>query len=308
MKLWQHPFSYPPEAGSGGDPPPEPVPGAEPRGADDDLDHDTASLAVDDGKGNKMVPLSALMDAKKSVRALSKKVKDLEPVAQRVTEIDGRLQKAQPIIDAVLANPKLRAEALKIAQGTAPSRATTDQPTADEDPDAVAYAEDMGWYLQDGTTPDAARGRRVLARLDQRHGRQTDERIRPFATLTVEQKKEQNLARVKGQVDEDGTPLVTEESVNEVAAMLPAHLLADPNVSQLLLTTAIGLDRQKKRTPKPVPEPMYLERPAGRGPRESVISADERAMLKRVGLSEDEYKKSNERLEQTAPGKAVRLG
>ncbi len=280
----------------------------DPKPDDQEVDTEATSLAVEMG-GNKMVPLSALIAAKRDGKAAHKRVKELEPLAARAGEVDERLNRAQPVIDAILSSPKLRAEALRIAQGTRTSDGRTEQPTEDEDPDATAYAEDAGFYLADGQTPDVARARRVLTRLDQRHGRQTDERIRPLAGVTLTAKAEENLRRAAAETDDDGAPLATIESIRDVAGQLPAHLLADPKVVELVINSAIGIDRRKGRTPKAPEEPLYLERQSGGGRRGPAISAEERASLERLGISEKDYLASSKRLEEgVANRKGIALG
>jgi hypothetical protein len=154
------------------------------------------------------------------------------------------------VIQAVMTNPKLRAEALRMAGGTHTSAATTEQPLPDDDPDASAIAEELNMYLADGVTPDVARGRRVLDTAGCTHGRVADERIRPLAGVTLDARAQANLSKAMAETDEDGTPMATEESIREVAAQLPAQLLADPKVVDLVLNSAIGIDRRKRRTPK----------------------------------------------------------
>lgn len=266
-----------------------------------------ASLAVDDGKGGKMVPLSALIGSKKTQRELQKRIKELEPIAGKATEVAGQLASAQPIIDAVMRSPKLMAEAVRISQGT---RATTESVEQPDDADLVAFAEDSGWYLADNVTPDAARAGRVLARLDARHGKQTDDRIRPLAGITLNQKAQANMHEALSAVDDDGTPLATRESIAEVAKQLPPQLLADPAVVDLVLNSAIGLDKRKKRTPKPQDEPLYLERQGGGGSRrEAPLSSMERAHLAASGITEKDYRASAARLEQGAAArKGIELG
>jgi hypothetical protein len=284
------------------------VDGIPPPTEDAEVETDAASLAVEMG-GNKMVPLSALIAAKKAGRAAEKRVKELEPEAARAAEINDRLGKAQPIIDAILTSPKLRAEALRIAQGTRTSDERTDQPDANEDPDAASYAEDAGFYLADGQTPDVARARRVLTRLDQRHGRQTDERIRPLAGVTLGNKADQNLRAIAAMTDDNGTPYATIESIREQAGKLPAHLLADPAVVDMVLNSAIGLDRRNGRTPKAPEEPLYLERQGGGGRREAAIDSSTKAQLARLGISEKDYAASSKRLEEGAANRrGITLG
>jgi hypothetical protein len=123
---------------------------------------------------------SALITAKKGERAAKKRNAELEP-SPRASEIDERLNSAQPIINAILSNPKLRAEALRIASGTQHQpQVTTEQPTSDEDPDAAAFAEDAGFFLGDNVTPDVARARRVLD-IARQAARPADRRAHPPA-------------------------------------------------------------------------------------------------------------------------------
>jgi hypothetical protein len=280
--------------------------------ADDDLDTETASLATDDGKGNKMVPLSALMDAKRGLKAANAKLKEVEPIAAKTKEVEEKLAKAQPIIDAVVNNPKLKAEAIRIATGqTRTSAATTDQPDEDEDPDAAEIAELNGYFLADGVTPDIARGRRVLNILDRRHGKQTDERIAPIAGVLVGSRAEQNLNAALAQTNDDGVPLATRESIEETVKMLggpKSPLLANPGVVDLIINNAIGLDSRKGRTPKPPDAPLFLERQGGgRGGRDEVLSTDDRRRMTRLGLSDKDMKAAVESLSKMNSSGSVRL-
>ncbi len=276
---------------------------------DDDATEVDASEIVTDDKGNKTVSLSTMLRYKKEAKALSKQVKDMKPIADRAMGIEARLGQAQPIIDAIVTNPKLRAEALRLAQGTRATPESTEQLTADEDPDGAGIAEDLGFYLADGQTPDIARARRVLSRLDTRHGRQTDDRIRPLAGLTLTEKANANLREAAAMTDDDGTPLATAESIREVANQLPPHLLANPQVLDLVINSAIGIDHRKKRTPKPTEEPVFLERQGGGGRREPMISPEEKKQLERLGLTEKDYAASSKRLEQgVASRRGVVLG
>jgi hypothetical protein len=278
-----------------------------------DVETEVAGLAVDDGKGNKMVPLSALIGAKKEVKSLGKRVKELEPIAGRVTDVEGKLANVQPLLDALVTSPSLRAEAIRLANGGQPTP-KRDAADPDEDPDAAEVATDLGLFLTDQVTPDVARARKILNRLDQRHGRQTDTKIGPIAGLVAGSRAEQNVSHAMRLTDTDGTPLATRESIEETVKMLggsQSAILANPQVVDLVINNAIGLDRRKGRTPKPVDEPLYLERPgSGRSPRtESVLSAEEKSFLERSGITEKDYRESSQRLEAAASSrKAITLG
>lgn len=265
---------------------------------DPDIAAEVETLTQTPGEQQNARVKAALIAAKKGEKAARKRNAELEPLAARMAETDERLNTVQPIINAILSNPKLRAEALRIANGTSTSHTTTDQPTAEEDPDAAEFAEMQGYYLADQSTPDLARSRRVLTMLDKRNGRQTEAALRPLAGVTLGQKADSNIRAAMAEVDDDGTPLATAESIREVAAQLPPQLLADPKVVDLVLNSAIGIDRRKKRTPKAPDEPMYLAPAGGRRSAAPSISADERKVLDRLGLTEKDYTESSKKLQE----------
>lgn len=273
----------------------------------DDTDEavELASLAVDDGKGGKVVPLSALIGSKKELKTLRARNRELEPIAARATEIDGKLAQAQPIIDAILTNPELRAQALRAVDGTATSRGTTEQPTNDEQ--ASSFAETMGLYLADGHTPDVARGRRALNTVSAMNRTQTEEIVRPYATVTLDEKGSANMRAAFAKTDDDGVPWASRESIEEVAKQLPSNLKADPNVVNLILRAAVGLDKEHGRRPKAPDEPLYMAPAGGRRTRDAVVDADMKDVLARVGLTEDEFKATSKKIDN-AGGKSVVLG
>lgn len=279
-------------------------------GSDDADDLMTAlevGAQVDPKSGQKMVtvPLGTLVGLRKGSRESAKRIKELEPLAARAKEVDERLAQASPIIDAVLSNPKLRAEAIRTAQGTRTSSESTVQP---DDADAVAMAEDLGFYLADGVTPDAARGARVLARVAGKAQAASQDAVRPFAGLALNQQADAHLRQALSMTDNDGTPIATPESIREFwDSMKDAkHLLANPQVVQLIVQQAAGRDRIMGRTPKAQDEPLYMAsqngRRAGGG---AVVSAEERAFMKRNGISEKDYLRSTQNL---ATGVAGRRG
>ncbi len=266
---------------------------------------EASTLAVDMG-GNKMVPLSALIAAKKEGKGFRDKVKELEPIAARVSDIDAKLENAKPYIDAMVNNPKLRAEAIRAASGTRTTAETTEQP--EDDVEAAAFAENVfNFYLNDGVTPDVARARRAMDLMDRRNNRQTDARLQPLASVTLGDKADQNVRYVMAQTNEHtGAPLASRESIMEAANMISnggrnKELLANPQVADMLITQAIGIDVRKNRTPKLAEEPVYLETAGGgRGQRADVIDSDLRASFARLGIDEKQGSEAVKRLEQGA--------
>ena len=82
------------------------IPAADGDDTDDLLQALETGAQVDPKSGQKMVtvPLGTLVGLRKSNREGAKRIKELEPQAARVKEVDERLAQASPIIDAVLNN------------------------------------------------------------------------------------------------------------------------------------------------------------------------------------------------------------
>jgi len=280
----------------------QPDPNAAP---DDDAEvAEVASLVVDDGKGNKMVPLSALVGAKKSARDLNKRNKELEASAAESAQLKDRLDKAQPFIDALVTDPKLRAAAIRVVQGTHASPGSTEQP---DDSDATAVAEGFGFYLSDGATLDVARAKRVMTRIDARTRRQTDAALRPLAGIVAGSQAERNVHHAMTLTDDNGRPYATQESIREISSKLDPALLANPDVMDIVLNSAIGLDVRKGRTVAVPDEPLWQATAGGRRPTQPTISQETKASLDKLGLTEKEYAASSKRLESSG-GRAIVLG
>lgn len=254
----------------------------------------------------------ALIQAKKELRESKRRNAELEPQLAEAAATRERLDRAQPIIEAVLTNPKLRAEALRVAQGTRASDDRTVQPDADDDPDAAQIAEDMGFYLADGTTPDVARGKRLLSRLDARHGKQTDDRIRPVAGMLVGSQAERNVQYAMSLTKDDGAPMASRESIDETIKLMggpQSPLLANPNVVDMIINNAIGLDVRKGRTPKVPDEPLYLDRQTGTRRSAPTVDAELKKVGERYGLTEKDLAAAGKNLEQSvASRKSIVLG
>lgn len=263
----------------------------------------TKEESAPEGKQSKLV--SAVIAKEKAIRALNKRVKELEPAAARAADVEGRLNAAQPMIDALVNSPKWRAEALRISkgEGTRQSSEASDQP--EDDKEATEHAEDYGMYLSDNVTPDTARARRALNRIAGITGRQTDERMRPLAGGFLGQRADDNLRQALAMTDDDGVPLASEQSIRDTWKMLPANLLANPDVVELAINNAIGLDRRNRRTPKAPVEPLYVEGQTNRRSAGPTITAEEKARAERLGLTEKDLQEASRQL---STGKAITFG
>lgn len=273
----------------------KPADGDEP----DPEDAEISALAVDDGKGGKMVPLSALLGAKREARTAGKRVKELEPVAASATELNKRLADAEPYLNTMMTDARIRAEVIARAEGRpVPKADAVDQEALDE-------AIDQGWYQADQVTPDVAKARRVLDRHAGIAKRATDEAMRPLGAMTVNAQAERHYAQVLGMRDDNDVPYASEESIREVAQMLGPELMANPKVVNTVITQAIGVDRMKGRTPKAPDEPLFLASNA-RGPRQPLVSDDERRIGKRVGLDDKELEHVTNELARSG-GRGMRM-
>jgi hypothetical protein len=281
---------------------------SEPDPDDEAIVAEVKQLAADPPTAKDKVE-AALIATKRELRAANRRMKELEPVAADHATLKKQLDAVQPIINAVVTDPKLRAEAFRIAQGK-PTSERVDQPTEQDDPEAAEIATELGFVLADGSTPDLVKARRLLGVMDKRNARNTDERIKPFAGLALNQRAEANLRAAAAMTDDDGVPLATEQSIKEVASKLPAHLLSSPDVVDLVLNSAIGLDRRNKRTPKAPDEPLYLDRAgSGGGRRESAVDPELAAMFERQGIDPKRGAAAVKRLEDGAVGrKGIALG
>ncbi len=252
-------------------------------------------VVTEDDKGEKRVSLSALKAERKQRQELQARIRELEPVAARSADLEQKLAQVTPHVDAILQNPRLKAEFLRMAggEGTRTSADGTAQPMDDQE--AREHAEDNGLYLADGITPDAARARRALDRMDARAQRIVQRAVQPLASNALGNAANVNLREIIAATDDDGVPLASEQSIREYASQIPAETLAHPSVKNLILDAAIGLDRRHKRTPKAPDEPLFLSSSGGRRSSTPAISGELREMAKRVGLTDDALKKSAER-------------
>lgn len=245
-------------------------------------------------KGDKVVPLSALIDAKKALKEANKALKTLEPQIQQFNQYKGQIEAAAPFLQQLQTmTPEQQAKAIAVAKGdTAQTRSTEPQPQDDE---AREMAEDLGLIDAHGNL-DVARGRRMLDRLDKRAATKVDATVRqhvqPLQDYTAQSAASVAYQRAIAAADPNtGIPFASKESIDEAFAALPPHLAANPNVQGTIIGSAMYLDRLKGRTPKaPVQAYHYADPelslpPAGRRGPVGLSEAD-RALAAKTGLDE----------------------
>lgn len=266
-------------------------PNVAPEPEEDTDDAVLAATATTDGTGRKMIamPLDTVIGLRKGAKEARGRAKELESTAAESAAIRKQLDEAAPYINAILTNAQLRAQALAIASGRpAPSVG----PTVDQD--AIEHAQDMGWYQPDGFTPDSERARRVLNRYDSRSKRTTEDAIRPYAGMTMQAKAQANLGQAFALTDDNDTPLASQESIREVANKIGVELMGsdNPEMLNMVIDQAIGLDRRKGRTPKAREEPLFMDRSGRARNQAPAIDPEQKRRNERLGISDADWTKA----------------
>lgn len=274
------------------------VPQPEPE--DDDAIVETVSVG-----GNKMAPVSEVIKYRKQAKETARRLAELEPQIQESARLREQLQQIQPALEVLQRLTPQQREAL--ATGKMPSPVGTPQQA--DDAEARQWAEMNGFIAADGSL-DIARARQNLDWLDRRHEQQTEQRLAPLRQTTAQQTAQAIMHQAFGFRDAAGNLMASQESIREAYAMLPPELAANPNVAITAVGTAMVIDRMKGRTPKapemamPYGDPLYSEPAAGR--RGPVVTAEDRALAKRVGLTDQDLTGAVNAL-TTSRGRGVRM-
>lgn len=247
-----------------------------------ETDDDDAIVAVEkNAKGESVAPVADLIRYRKESKASKREVESMRSELEQLRGVKDTLAQYQPILQRIQQDPSILTRANAPAQREA------------EDVEARELAEDLGFITADGGL-DVSRARRVIDRMDQRNGKLVDQRMAPLAQTTASQTAEGHKHRAKATRMKDGSPVASDESIEQVFAMLPAELSANPQVAALLPIMAAGLDKMTGRTPKaPVAryyDDPYFTEPAGRGGRPaSVLNDDDKRFAKGLGLDEKKF-------------------
>jgi hypothetical protein len=177
-------------------------------------------------------------------------------------QVEQQIAEIQPYVQAIRDNPELIDQ---INRGTRPSRST---PQPEDDQEARDTAEDLGLYTADNRL-DIARARRILDRAVSNAEKKLEGRLRRTEQTTVQAQADVMRQRLYTLKDKDGvTPMASRESMDEMLKVLPAELVAQPNVAFFVALAAAGFDKYNGRRPQVVePEdfgdPLHTE-PTGR--------------------------------------------
>jgi hypothetical protein len=148
----------------------------------------------------------------------------------------------------------------------------SDDYTADE---LEGYAITRGYYKDDGVTADTGRAQKELDIVSGITRRQTRREIEPVRQNTTRDRAQANRDKARGQNFVDGQPVADQKYIDAAFNALSDEYLADPQVAQITMLVAVGLqalDERKSGTARrggAAPrqrsgEPMHIERGAGR--------------------------------------------
>lgn len=247
--------------------------------------------------GEKLVPLSALLDARN-------KVKELKPLAGKVSEMEtelAELRNLRPYAEFVKANPHL----------LQPQQPAQPPPSNQPDPELEQYARRFDLYTPEGK-PDVDRARAIREDNAKIAREEAQKVIQPYETRTLAQQAAANLQWLGGQKDAYGRQL-TEDALREAVAPLiqgmdeanRVRAMADPQVAQLILrqAKAIQLEKMPNAPVQPPQNPPLVTESAG-GPQRITLSEADKRIGARAGLTEQQIR---DRFAKFNPNSANRL-
>lgn len=233
-------------------------------------------------KGQRMVPVEQLAEARKDKRFAKEK---LEATEAELTTLRTFADQAQPILQRIQSDPELL-EAVKA--GRLPDRAPET-----EDTSALAeLAKTLDLFDASGK-PDLARAQK-LNDLVQAHAKTlVDAQIKPLADRTAEQQSTVNLERLKQMRLPDGTS-VDPSILDSWFAALGAEKTQDPNVANTALMQSIGHQvLTGKKFSRPVSAPIVTDTAGGRTSRVE-LDTTHKKIAKELGVSTDSFQQGIE--------------
>lgn len=267
-----------------------------------DDDDDGVVEAVNVG-GQKMVPIGEMLKYRKEAKSVRRDMEALKPQIEQAQRTAQQLAEVQPLLDQVRSMPAAAREAL--AAGRMPSPEGTRHNT--EDVEAKELAEDLGLIATDGQL-DISRARKRLDKDTVRFQRMMEQAVAPLRTSTATQAAAGLTMQAKAIRDADGVPLASEASIDEAYKMLPPELAAQPNVAMVAIGTAMLIDRMKgRKVTAPIEHTaMHFSEPSAGRRGGSGITAEERELAKKVGLSDADLTATNNLL-RSSTGRGIKM-
>lgn len=186
-------------------------------------DADPEGTVVADG-GGKFVPLSALAAARQSARDAKAEAALLKGKADKLDQIHGEWQAAQPILE--------RARQMV----TQPSPPKPAGPLSDQE--AIELARDLDLFDDKGA-PDVGRAQRIASRQEAIAQRQAQQFVAPLAHQTAATQSRALLDQVAAFKDAKGHQ-IDRGTLERVWANVPIELSSQPNVAAILYRVALA--------------------------------------------------------------------
>lgn len=279
------------------DPPPAVVepPAAEPEPQtpeqeDAALDAQIAEQAIELPDGtDKLVPLSAVTNARAKITALRSELATLKPNAEKAGQLETQIQQLQQQLNTVLP----LAQAYQAAVQAQPAPAAETGPTPEERRDLEELARDNDYYKLDGTL-DIEKAQRLQARIDRAAELKARQEVAPMQAQTIQAQSHAMLASARATKAPNG-----QQPDPEILATVWSRL--DPSVTATkegaiqAWNVALGYSVALGKVPggaapkAEIPPPLLTERAGGRDTVAPVLNESDRQAARSMGMSEKEY-------------------
>lgn len=265
----------------GGTPPPDPspAPAPEPQAAAPEPVAPEAPAEIDvEVEGQKMVPLSALQEAREKLRVASER-------AGKVDELERYVAESRPYVEFLKNNQEL----LRPRQA-APEPAPL---APDQDPALVNLARTLDLYTADGK-PDAGRAATIRNLVKAEAQSIAQETVRPLNEQNVRGRAEANLRDAMSVTLPDGRK-ADPAILRQIWANGDAKTLADPQGAAAAVMMAIGMSGFAQPAPAapgpaaPSQAPVVSEPAGGRNVNRAPVTEFEQRVLKVRGIPEAKY-------------------
>ncbi len=241
-----------------------------------------------DISGQKMVPLAALVEARREKAAFKEK-------AAQYDQTIGYVQQIKPYVEFLQANPGVMS---RTTQETAPTSVTTTQP-ADEG--AMELARTLDLYTANGE-PDVIRAQKVQRIIKTAAKSEAESEVAPLRESTTRERSGFMYQRALVTKAPDGrTPDRT--TLDRLWANTDPRISATEEGAAGLVAMALGLQVMQGTAAAPqapLAPPLHTEAPGGRTPNRAPLSALDQGIAKLRGIDEKTYA---ERTKGFVPGR-----
>lgn len=256
------------------------------------LDAQITEQAIDLPDGtDKLVPLSAVTNAREIIKTLRSELATLKPNAERATALESRIAEVQQQLNSALP----LAQAYQAAVESQTQTAEPTGPTQAERAELEDIARDYDFYKTDGAL-DLERATKHQARIRKEATAIAQQQIAPMQAQTVRSQSHAMLASALATKGPNGVQ-PDPEIVKAVWARLDPSVTATKegaiqawNVAlgySVNLGKAVGGPAAKAR--EPVPAPLITERAGGRDSVAPVLTDSDKKAAREMGMSEKDY-------------------